>query len=136
MLGWLVGQAVVITANLATSYAIVPICGAVATHIGTYVGTYVGTQAVRRIYRAGVDKLRGSVTLTLRRSRIYIINHGTMIDIDPRKKYIIERGHIKVLDGYEPTTMGQTTLDLVDEYDPETDTPMEGLSIAKGWTAL
>lgn len=86
MLAWLTYQA--------TTYALIPACA----WAGAKVGCYLGTGFARRIWDSSVERLRGLITVTLKRSRTYIVVRGEVIEVDPRRKYIIARGEVVELD--------------------------------------
>lgn len=79
------------------SYAVVP----VATYVGTTIGTHIGLGLCGRLWRASSDYLWGLCTFTVKRSRTYVVSKGKLIEVDVRKKYVIERGELVIYDGYE-----------------------------------
>jgi hypothetical protein len=117
MLGFVLNGVIYLGSKAVSSYIVLPVCGYVATQVGTY----IGGQAIRSIYNTGVNKLRGVVNLTLKRSKIYIIYGGEPIEIDPRRKYIICRGEIKVIDGAADIIVSDIDSDL---FPAENDIPM------------
>lgn len=98
MLGWI--------AYKVATYAFIPAC----TYIGTTIGTHVGLGLVGRIWRVATDKLRGVVNVTLKRSRTYIVHRGEVLEIDPRKRYIILRGELLVEDIGDPNAIPMDVL--------------------------
>lgn len=68
------------------SYAFIPAC--------VWVGGNIGLSVVNRVCCAAVDRLYGTVTITLKRAKIYVIHKGNAIEIDPQKRYIIVRGEV------------------------------------------
>jgi len=78
----------------ATAYALVPACA----WAGAKVGCYIGTGLARSVWNASVERMRGLITITLNRSRVYIVVRGEVMEVDPRRKYIIVRGEVTELD--------------------------------------
>jgi hypothetical protein len=79
------------------SYAIAPAC----TWVGATVGVAVGKKIATKVWKAGKDKLNHVVNYTLSITRIYIVNKGVLIEIDPRKKYMISNGEVRVINDAE-----------------------------------
>ena len=75
------------------SYALAPAC----TWVGATVGVAVGKRIATRVWKAGVNKINNVVNYTLSTSRTYIIDKGKLIEIDPRKKYMISNGEVRVI---------------------------------------
>lgn len=76
------------------TYTFIPAC----THVGTTIGSYVGMNVIHRVWNTATNSLRGVVNVTLKRNRTYVVCKGEVLEIDPRKKYIIVGGEVKVVD--------------------------------------
>lgn len=84
MLGWFV--------YTVASYSIVP----AATYLGATLSAKIGINIAGKIWKCVSDGVRGVVTVTLKKSRMYVVCRGEVIELDPRKKYTIVRGEVHV----------------------------------------
>ncbi len=90
MLAWVGAKAV--------SYVALPMSKWIGVAVASSIGSKIGLGIVGRLWKTSVDKLRGLVTHTFKRSLIYIVINGDVITVSPRKQYIIVRGEVRELD--------------------------------------
>ncbi|QYB17404.1 hypothetical protein PV-S19_0040 [Pacmanvirus S19] len=78
------------------TYAAIPACSWAGVTVGTTVGAHVGKKIANNVMTATKNKISGKITIGVKKSGIYIINNGEIIEVNPRKKYIIEKGKISI----------------------------------------
>lgn len=95
----------------AASYTLWPAC----KYIGASAGAHLGKNIISRVWRATTDKLRGIVSLELRRDRIYIVKDGVPLETNRRLKYIISCGEVTILDlGTEDSVAAGSEWELIE----------------------
>ena len=96
-MNWLIAAVV----RTAVRYAVVP-----AT---TVVAAQAGQVALRSTLRRAYEAVRGTFAPTLRRDRTYIVDRGVVIEVDPRRRYVVAGGRVGSSAG-DPVADGWTKL--------------------------
>ncbi|SIP85753.1 Hypothetical protein PACV_36 [Pacmanvirus A23] len=79
------------------AYSFMPACAWAGAAVGTTVGTHVGKRIANSVITTTKNKISGKTVITIKKSSTYIIVAGEIIEVNPRKKYIIEKGKLSII---------------------------------------